>query len=78
MAPDVDQLDRLSIRGWLERQGAWELAGYPLAWLARMGAPVDASPMKVRSFTSPGRRLERRGTRRPKPGWWRLAWPRWR
>ena len=47
MAPDVDQLDRLSIRGWLERQGAWELAGYPLAWLARMGAPVDASPMKA-------------------------------
>ncbi len=42
--PDAAALDRLSIGAWLERQGASELAGYPLAWLARMGGSGGFEP----------------------------------
>ncbi|MFZ0407919.1 MAG: FAD-dependent oxidoreductase [Cyanobium sp.] len=35
--PGAHQLDRLSIEGWLQGQGAGELARYPFAWLSRMG-----------------------------------------
>ncbi|MEB3326117.1 MAG: FAD-dependent oxidoreductase [Synechococcus sp.] len=38
------ELDRLSIAGWLERQGASALARYPLAWLARMGGSGGFEP----------------------------------
>jgi len=43
-APEADQLDRLSIAGWLERQGAGDLAGYPLAWLTRLGGSGGFEP----------------------------------
>lgn len=37
-------LDRQSIKGWLERHGAGELASYPLAWLTRMGGSGGFEP----------------------------------
>jgi monoamine oxidase len=43
-APDAEALDRLSIAGWLERQGAGELARYPFAWLTRMGGSGGFEP----------------------------------
>lgn len=43
-APDAEELDRLSIAGWLERQGAGELARYPFAWLTRMGGSGGFEP----------------------------------
>jgi len=44
MAPEAIQLDRLSISGWLDRQGVGELAAYPLAWLTRMGGSGGFEP----------------------------------
>ncbi|MFZ9752432.1 MAG: flavin monoamine oxidase family protein [Cyanobium sp.] len=41
---DSAALDRLSIAAWLEQQGACDLAGYPLAWLARMGGSGGFEP----------------------------------
>jgi monoamine oxidase len=35
--PDAAGLDRISIEGWLQQQGAGELARYPFAWLTRVG-----------------------------------------
>lgn len=43
-APDAEELDRLSIAAWLERQGAGDLAAYPLAWLTRMGGSGGFEP----------------------------------
>jgi len=43
-APEAEALDRLSIAGWLERQGAGELARYPFAWLTRMGGSGGFEP----------------------------------
>jgi monoamine oxidase len=43
-APDAEELDRLSIAGWLERQGAGELARYPFAWLTRIGGSGGFEP----------------------------------
>ena len=43
-APEANQLDRLSIAAWLERQGAGDLAGYPLAWLTRLGGSGGFEP----------------------------------
>lgn len=43
-APAANELDRLSIDGWLERQGAGELARYPFAWLARLGGSGGFEP----------------------------------
>jgi monoamine oxidase len=43
-APDAEALDRLSIAGWLERQGAGELARYPFAWLTRIGGSGGFEP----------------------------------
>ena len=42
--PAAAELDQLSIAGWLERQGAGQLARYPLAWLARMGGSGGFEP----------------------------------
>jgi L-amino acid dehydrogenase len=42
--PGADALDRTSVAQWLERQGAGELAGYPLAWLTRMGGSGGFEP----------------------------------
>jgi monoamine oxidase len=36
-AEGAETLDRISVQQWLERQGAGDLARYPLAWLTRMG-----------------------------------------
>jgi monoamine oxidase len=43
-APDAAALDRQTVAGWLERQGAAELARYPLAWLARLGGSGGFEP----------------------------------
>ena len=43
-APAAAPLDRLSISGWLERQGAGTLASYPLGWLSRMGGSGGFEP----------------------------------
>jgi monoamine oxidase len=43
-APAAAPLDRLTIAGWLERQGAGELASYPLGWLSRMGGSGGFEP----------------------------------
>lgn len=43
-SPNAAELDRLSIEGWLERQGASDLARYPLAWLTRMGGSGGFEP----------------------------------
>jgi len=42
--PGAHELDRLSINGWLQRQGAGELAQYPFAWLSRMGGSGGFEP----------------------------------
>jgi monoamine oxidase len=42
--PGAELLDRTSVAQWLERQGAGELAGYPLAWLTRMGGSGGFEP----------------------------------
>ena len=42
--PGAEALDRQSIAAWLEGQGADALAGYPLAWLARMGGSGGFEP----------------------------------
>ena len=42
--PAAAELDQLSIAGWLERQGAGQLARYPLAWLARVGGSGGFEP----------------------------------
>ena len=42
--PGAEGLDRTSVAQWLERQGAGELAGYPLAWLTRMGGSGGFEP----------------------------------
>ncbi|MEB3351706.1 MAG: FAD-dependent oxidoreductase [Cyanobacteriota bacterium] len=44
LADDAETLDRLSVAGWLERQGAADLAAYPLAWLARLGGSGGFEP----------------------------------
>jgi len=43
-APGAEELDRLSIAAWLERQGAAELAAYPFAWLCRVGGSGGFEP----------------------------------
>jgi monoamine oxidase len=40
----AEALDRISIEHWLERQGAGDLARYPLAWLTRMGGSGGFEP----------------------------------
>ena len=42
--PGAQELDRLSIADWLQRQGAGELARYPFAWLSRMGGSGGFEP----------------------------------
>jgi monoamine oxidase len=41
---DAGALDRISVSHWLQRQGAGELASYPLAWLTRMGGSGGFEP----------------------------------
>lgn len=41
---DAELLDRTTVAQWLEQQGAGELAGYPLAWLTRMGGSGGFEP----------------------------------
>ncbi|MFM7362721.1 MAG: flavin monoamine oxidase family protein [Cyanobium sp.] len=43
-AEGADSLDRISVDHWLERQGAGDLARYPLAWLTRMGGSGGFEP----------------------------------
>ena len=43
-APGAGELDRISVDQWLERQGAGDLARYPLAWLTRMGGSGGFEP----------------------------------
>ena len=43
-APDAEAIDRISVAHWLEREGAGELARYPLAWLTRMGGSGGFEP----------------------------------
>ncbi len=40
----AEELDRISVDHWLERQGAGDLARYPLAWLTRMGGSGGFEP----------------------------------
>jgi monoamine oxidase len=40
----AESLDRISVDHWLERQGAGDLARYPLAWLSRMGGSGGFEP----------------------------------
>ena len=42
--PDAELHDRTTVAQWLEQQGAGELAGYPLAWLTRMGGSGGFEP----------------------------------
>jgi monoamine oxidase len=42
--PAAAALDRTTVAQWLERQGGGELAGYPLAWLTRMGGSGGFEP----------------------------------
>ncbi|MCP9850812.1 FAD-dependent oxidoreductase [Cyanobium sp. Morenito 9A2] len=43
-APNAEALDRISLQGWLEGQGAGPLARYPLHWLARVGGSGGFEP----------------------------------
>ena len=43
-AAGADDLDRISVDHWLERQGAGDLARYSLAWLTRMGGSGGFEP----------------------------------
>jgi monoamine oxidase len=43
-AEAAEALDRISVEQWLERQGAGDLARYPLAWLTRMGGSGGFEP----------------------------------
>ncbi len=43
-SPGAHELDRLSIKGWLQHQGVGELARYPFAWLSRMGGSGGFEP----------------------------------
>jgi monoamine oxidase len=42
--PGAEALDRTTVAEWLRQQGAGELAGYPLAWLTRMGGSGGFEP----------------------------------
>ncbi len=42
--PGAGALDRQSVAGWLEAQGAGDLARYPFAWLTRMGGSGGFEP----------------------------------
>lgn len=43
-AADAAALDRQTVADWLQRQGAGALAGYPFAWLTRLGGSGGFEP----------------------------------